>query len=268
MPPQTITEKRFREGTGVKYMPSGNVRCHALGKTRVRAWREEHNDYETPLEELWPECQCPLTAVQGMFACHWHGGRTPSKTKPKDIFSVLPIDLAEKLRVLIQDPNYLTRRDDILVLKARQWELFEQLQQTMGAEEAWANVEEAIVALRSGDERSALLYLESAVKATDTTSETWNQIIKVDHILKDLTLTEVKTMKDLKLMATVDQVTALIQHIQQAIMDSAEKYIDDPVKQVLFLQRVSTAINGFANIRPVAIVEQLTASSSAESRNS
>lgn len=252
-----LSERRFREGTGIQYLKDGRVRCQSVAKARVRRWREEFSDYDTPVEELWPECQCHLAAVPGMFVCSFHGGLSVFKSKPKSILDVMPLDLAEKMAVMLDSSEYMDSREDILLIKARQWELLEQLQQESGGQEAWDRVEEALVELRRGETTKAELLLSSALRAVQTEKEAWGEIYKSSEVIKDLRATQVKTAKELRLMATADQVLAFIRNIQQAIIDGAKEYIDEPKKQARFLQYISGEISRFANISPATVSARL-----------
>jgi len=253
----SLSERRFRDGTGVQYLQDGRVRCHSIAKSKVRKWREENNDYETPVEDFWPECQCHLAAIPGSFVCSFHGGLTPHKNRPNSILDVMPMDLAEKMAVMLDSAEYMDSREDILLVKARQWELLEQMQQEAGGPQAWEKVEEALVELRRGDEQKAEALLSSAVKAVHTEREAWDEIYKASEVIKDLRATQVKTAKELRLMATADQVLAFIRNIQQAIIDGAKEYIDEPKKQARFLQYVSGEISRFANLGPATVSARL-----------
>lgn len=249
---QTLTERRFREGSGERYMPSGKVRCQALAKSKIRRWREINNDQETPTEDLWPECQCEWYAVDGMFACRFHGGLTPGMHKPKSILDVIPVDLGEKFKTLLENPNYISRQEDIILLKARQWELLESLEGNTGNEEAWASVADALTSLRQGKEVEAVSLLEEALAQNLNTREVWDEIYKSEGVLKDLTKVEVSTAKELRLMATTEQVTALLTNIYNLLDRAAEKYFDDKRIQAEFMAYIVTGLSRFANLSPVS----------------
>lgn len=255
----TITEKRFREASGEQYMATGAVRCQAQSKGRLRKWREEFEDYETPAEDIWPECQCNRSAEPGAFACKWHGGATPKKdgSPPRSLLDVLPVDLASKFKALAENPAYWSRREDILLMQARVWELMEDLQAVAGSEEAWGMVEEALVALRRGDELSAIELLREATSHHDNRRHIWNEIRSNENVIKELTNTQIRTIKDLKQMATTEQVTALVMNLYEIVANGAKEYIDDPIKQSKFLQQLSRAVARFANLSPQAVGYQI-----------
>lgn len=255
MPVMDKTEKRYREGSGERYTPGGEVRCHAVAKSKLRRWRELNNDPDITADDVWPECQCEQRAVPGMFACRYHGGMTPGEHKPKSILDIIPVNLGEKYKVLAENPDYISRREDILLMKARKWELLESLQDNAGNEEAWGMVDEALALLRQGEEAKAESLLSEALAQHTNEREVWTEIRESDKVLKDMTNTEVKTAKELRLMATAEQVTALLTNIYNVINRGSEKYIDDPRAQADFLSYIAREIGRFANISPGTIYQ-------------
>lgn len=258
----SIPEQRFREGKGVKYTDNGNIRCHALAKSKIRQWRLDHDDNDTPNDELWPECQCNQAAVEGLFVCRWHGGKTPrTLNPPRTIVDVLPYTLVEKYKALMADPDYISRKDDILLLKSRKWQLLEELQEEAGAAEAWGMVSDALRSLKKGDEITAAQLLEEAIGTTQREKEAWQEIYKLDGDLKDMTRAQVQSAKDLQTMATTEQVNALLQNIMVAISMGAEKHIYDPEQRTAFLSFIANETGRLANVRAAYIIDQLEAGS-------
>lgn len=258
----SVPEQRFRDKSGVQFTSKGDIRCHALAKNSMRRWRIDHNDMDTPSEELWPECQCEQPAVEGLFVCRWHGGRTPrTLNPPRTILDVLPYHLTEKFKALLEDPDYISRKDDILLLKTRKWQLLEEMQEVAGAEEAWGMVYDALAKLNKGDEIVAKQLLEQAIDATNREKETWHEIYKLDNDLRDLTRTQVQSAKDLQTMATTEQVNAILQNIMIAISMGAEKHIGNPQERNAFLGFIARETGRLANVRAAYIIDQLDAGS-------
>ena len=253
------TERRFMEGAGECYLKSGAIRCQGLSKSQLRKWREEHNDYESTTDDVWPECQCHMPAEPGAFACKWHGGRSVKSAGdgPKSLLDTMPVDLANKLKVLTQNPTYWSRREDILLMQARQWELMEDLTEVAGNAEAWGGVGEAIVALRKGKDMEALLILEEAEKHIDRRKEVWDEVRKNENVIKELTNTQVRTVKDLQQMATTEQVTALVMNLYEIVANGATKYIHDSNDKSKFLTELSKAISRYANLSPLALSSEV-----------
>lgn len=251
----SIPEQRFREKSGEQYTSTGKIRCHGLAKSRVRQWREEFDDYETPSEDLWPECQCHKPAVEGYFVCGFHGGKTPRLVNPpRTILDVMPLDMADKYRKLLENPDYISRKEDILLIKARQWELLEELQIEAGSDEAWGLVHDAAVKFKRGDDINGLDLLQRALDTTRRKEQIWGEIYQTEKLLGDLTTTQMKTAKDLQTMATHEQVNALMETMMFILTNFAAEYIDDPTRRNEYKQRVINEIRRLTNITPQAML--------------
>ena len=125
----SIPEQRFKEKTGIQFLDSGKIRCQGLAKSRIRKWREDYDDYTTPTKFLWPECQCGQFAVDGQFVCKWHGGKTPRTKNPvRTMLDVMPLDMADKYKAIMDSPDYISRKDDINLIKTRVVMLLEELE--------------------------------------------------------------------------------------------------------------------------------------------
>jgi hypothetical protein len=250
-----ITEKRFKEASGVQFLDNGKVRCQGLAKSRIKKWREEFDDDTTPTEDLWPECQCHLAACPGYHVCKFHGGKTPrTKAAPRTVLDVLPLDLADKYRALMANPEYISRKEDILLIKTRQYELLEGLGEEIGSEEAWGNVAEALVTLRHGDSLNAVKYLEKALQATENKKETWKEFYQTEKLLSDLTTTQVRTAKELQSMATMEQVQSLVHTLLRVMVSRIDAYIVDPALRSEYKLMVVSEIEKLTNTTPSEIM--------------
>lgn len=234
----SITERRFRENTGERYMKDGlTIRCQAVSKSKLRKWREDYNDPEATPDDTWPETQCGKSAEEGHFACKYHGGETPRyKKPPRSVLDVLPADLAAKMEMVMQNPDYISRKEDILLLKVRQLQLLEELEDDVGGEEAWGMVAEGLVELRKGNEFIGQGLIEDALEMSKNQREIWEEIYKGTDVIKNLTNTQVKTAKELRLMATNEQIHNLMANIYETLMEQAKIYINDPEKREQFLR--------------------------------
>lgn len=264
----SLTEERFRTGAGEKYCKNGKIRCQGTSMSQVRKWREEFNDDVTPIDELWPECQCPNAAVDGFFVCSFHGakGARAQGQRPRDIMDLLPIDLSEKFQVLADNPNYLTRYEAIVLLNARVWELVEGLGEKIGGAEAWGSVSEALQCVKRDDTTSAIYYLEKALDDTRGIKDTWKEILEIESTLNRTVDTEVKTAKELRVMASMDQVMGMISGIQQAIMKASELYIE-PGKKQDFIYYMADRIRKLTNSGAGTVINQLDAASADDNGN-
>jgi hypothetical protein len=254
------TEQRFKAETGQRFLLNGEIRCQALSKSQVSKWRVEHDDWLTPTDELWPECQCTKRAEPGKFVCYFHGGLTPRKEPIKSIFDVLPVDLGEKVRHLLGDPAYISRQEDIAVLRARQWDLLEKLQRA-DSDEAWGNVTEALYELQHGHEDLAANLLKDALTSSEDGKRLWQEYYEVEKILNAVTATEVKTAKELQSMATAEQVGRLINRIFEILTTGSDKYIDDTRARADFIRYIVGELNRTVNLSASAVVGLLESSS-------
>lgn len=248
----SITEERFREGSGEKFTATGNVRCQALSVSQINKWREEFDDYTTPIEALWPECQCIHSAVEGYYVCRFHGGRAV-KAKPRKITDVVPIDMREKLEIILDNPMLISRHEDIALVQARIWQLMEELEGERG-EEAWGYVSEALTELNRGNDARSRSLMIDALKHKENRKDILNEFYKAENVLKDLTRTQVSTMKDLQAMATVEQVSSLVNSMIQIIIEGADKYIEDKHKRAAFISYISASVGKLTNSSPKSIV--------------
>lgn len=253
-----LSEQRFRSGSGIQYCANGKVRCQAVSVLQVNRWRETYNDYETPIAQLWPECQCGNAAVDGYFVCEFHGGIVARRTGGiRSFYDVIPVDMREIVDALIENPTYIDRREDIIVMQAMVWDLLQTLGTKVGSAEAWSMVREAHIALKNGDEATAAMLLDSALSAEEDKRDIRAEIRDTEKVLKDLTKTQVSTAKELRLMATSEQILALLNNIQNLIRDSGAKYIDDSEALNEFYTDIAAGIRRFANLSHVVTSRQL-----------
>ena len=252
----SITEKRFVDGTGERYCADGRIRCQAVAKGRLRKWREEFGDDETPAEDTWPETQCNRAAEEGYYVCKWHGGKSKSKKAPKTIYDTMPKDLAAKLQVLYDNPDYISRREDILLIKARQWELLEKLDDELPGDEAWGMVEDGLHKINLGEDLSGKYLIEQALLSVKKQKDVWNEIYKSQNILKDLTNTQVKTAKELRLMASQEQVMHMIASIYEIMLEKADQFIDDPTQREKYIESVARDVRQLTKPSTAVLIEQ------------
>lgn len=126
-------------------------------------------------------------------------------------------------------------------------------------------VRKAAEALGSGEIAQAKAMLQDALENQDDTNRLWDEYHRATGTIKDLRGTEVKVAKELRLMVTAEQVTALLQGIYSALVFGTDKYIHDPRQQSEFLRYITGEIGRFANIGPIAINAQLGSGSKSES---
>lgn len=255
MPPISKPEVRFKENSGERYTNQGKVRCHALSKSKIKLWREEFEDYDTPTDDLWPECQCHLAAIEGQYVCRFHGGLTPRTVNPpRTILDVMPMDMAEKFKAVMNSPDYISRKDDINLMQLRRNLLLEELNEEADSKEVWGLIHEAIVKLQHGDSLNALDYLERAVKIVDSKEKVWNEIYRVEKLLGDITTVQMKTAKDLQSMATTEQVNALMSTLINLINSGAKSYISNPMDRSQFQRTLVSEIQRLMGVTPQEMI--------------
>lgn len=247
-----ISEKRFLEGSGQKYLADGiTVRCQAVSSGKAMKLRVERNDFESPIEAFWPEAQCSRGAVVGGFVCRYHGGASILRKSGGNLLDAVPIDLAEKIKQLSGNPSYLSSREEILLMQARIWQLVEKLDNDeIGSEEAWKMVGQAIRRLRKGDVVGAQKLLEQALEQTTLEREIWREIKATAETLSVLRSAQTKTIKEMRMWASMEQVSNLILNINQIITDAGEKYIENGGTRAAYLQYVGDRIFRLINISP------------------
>lgn len=263
-----ITEKRFLEGSGQKYLADGRtIRCQAVSNTKLMKLRAERDDYTSPSEAFWPDAQCSLRAVPGAFVCKFHGGAALIKRGVK-LLDTVPLDLADKIQRLSENPSYLSSREEILLMQARVWQLVEKLDSDeFGSEEAWEMVGLAIRRLRKGDITSAIEFLEKALEHTTLERETWREIKSTTETLSALRTAQTKTIKEMRMWASMEQVTNLVLNIQQIITDAGEKFIDDDRTRTRYLQYVGDRIFRLVNLSPYGTGEKPILASGTDRRD-
>lgn len=241
------SEIRFREGKGAQYMQDGvSVRCQAVSKSYLRDIRLERGDPEISSDDVWPEGQCTKKATPGTFLCIYHGGETPGiERNPIEMF--MPIDLAEKMEVLSRNPDYLNRQSEIYQLLSRNAELYERLRGYVFPTAVRSRLMNVAALIEENELVKAVSEISSLYDATYDEKEIRAEIRENITLIKNLTSTQVTTAKELKTMATADQVTATLLGIFDVISKAITRYVKEPDVQQQFLLEVSGAIRRHTN---------------------
>jgi len=220
--------QRFYDNSGVQFMKNGEVRCQATSAAGTRRIREERDDWDSPKESFWPDNQCPVIAVEGTFLCRYHGGTRQERYKEAGSYlDAFPTDMALKMKTLEENADYISRANDIMLMEARMMQLGERLRSGEDTAEAWGDVADALAALNRGDFMVAKELLERSLGYHDVEKATWREIHKTEKTLAMLTNTQTKTAKELRLMASFEQVSRLMATIYDVIQNAADKYITD-----------------------------------------
>lgn len=220
-------EQRFKDGTGERYLKNGNVRCQGSSKTKIKRLRIQYNDPTLRADDLWPECQCSWPAIEGTFGCILHGGSSPNARK-QSVTDWMPYDLREKVQILESNKDALFNRDnEIKQLIAINAQLYESMDDLVLGIEAYQTVAEARKKLAAGEVVEAGVLLDIALQDARTEREIRIELRENIKLIDKLTSTQFNIRKELKLMATVDQVRALLEGMYRSFERIATKYIPE-----------------------------------------
>lgn len=232
------TEQRWLDGLGQRHTKDGRVRCQAVTKHYLRNVREQTGNPDLTSDDVWPEGQCKWSAEPGMYACQLHGGRSLSTRKPR-VSDAMPLELREAMEVLIEDPDYISRADEINQIRARNVQLYMRLNEEIGGgQESWEEVLTALRLLLAGEVVEATDCLKKAVDFSRREQEIWDEIRENSLLIDRLTNTQVKSAKILQTMMTVEQVTGTVDRLLDSVVRNTELYIEDETTRKAFLSAI------------------------------
>lgn len=236
----TKSERRWREGKGERYLSDGiTIRCQSVTKTHLKKTREETGDPEISSDDVWPEGQCSKSAELGTYLCELHGGKTPNSAQ-HPIAMFLPADLAEKMEVLSQNPDYLNRRTEIDLLEGRNAQLYSRLSGGRVLNTQIQNeLKEIDFLIRANELVKALTKLKEVLDTTYDERAIYAEIRENMNLMKGMTTTQVATAKELKTMATADSVTSSFINLFNTIQRAVGKYIKEADIAELFLLEIA-----------------------------
>lgn len=247
----STTEERFRDNTGERYLKNGKVRCQACSKTKIKQLRIEREDPSLRPDDLWPDAQCTWPAIEGTLNCELHGGRSTNTTK-RTLAEWMPLDLREKIQALEQNKDQLFNRDnEIAQLIARNAQLYETLDDLVLGVEGYTALIEAKKHLASGDVAAAMTLLTIVLRDSRTEREVHAEMRENIKLIDKLTITQFNIRKDLKLMATIDQVRNLLHGMYQAFERIAIEFIPDEKHRSRAIFQYATHMRELANARHI-----------------
>jgi hypothetical protein len=248
----SVTEDRFRDNTGERYLANGKIRCQSVSKTKLKQLRIERGDPTLRPEDVWPAAQCSWAAIEGVFACELHGGKSPNANK-RSLEEWMPLDLREKLQALEQNKDQILNRDnEIKQLIARNAQLYESLDDLVLTSEAYVAVVEARRKIQAGEIVEAGILLDIALKDHISEREIRSEIRENIKLIDKLTITQFNIRKDLKTMATIDQIRNLLEGMYKAFLRVAAKYIPEASLRSDASREFAEAMRDLANARHVA----------------
>lgn len=247
-----IAEERYRDGTGERELKNGKRRCHAVSKTKVKLLRIERNDPTLRADDCWPDAQCAWPAEDGTYLCSLHGGKSLNIIK-QSMAEYMPYDLQEKLKIFESNKDQLFNRDhEVGQLLAINAQLYASMDDLIIGEEGYMTIAEARKKLLAGEVVQAGVLLDIALRDVRTEREVRNEIRENIKLIDKLTITQFNIRKELKLMATVDQIKNLLEGIYKGFEKIVLVYIPDDRERSKAVHEFAGLIRELANARHVS----------------
>lgn len=245
---KSTTELRFLEGRGTRFLTDGEtVRCQCVAKGQLDRIRLEEDDPNLEPEDVWPRGQCTHGAVPGTFMCKDHGGNSPDAQRT-DPYSFLPGEMAEKIKILEGNPHILSRQAEIMQLIARNMVLWERIRDGGIGKNSQIEISKGLSMIESGEVQEGTFKIREILIEMDNEREMFAEIRENMVLLKDMTRTQIGTMKDLKQMISTDQFVILVVDLVKLFEEALATHVIDRGIQQLILGTVQTGIDN--RIRP------------------
>jgi hypothetical protein len=211
------------------------VRCQAVSKTKLRRIRVERgldpDDKSVGPDDVWPEAQCERPAFRGKLLCGGKGGHGgDSVSVPEfDMLSFMPVDMQDMLRAVMSNPHLLSRRFEMHQLLARIMLLYKKLadDEALG-DTSLTIIQQALIDIAKGEVVKGTLAIQIALDKRINERDTYREIFSAMSLLKDMTKTEVSSIKELRGVVTQEQVIALLIGVADDVNKALEEHIDDP----------------------------------------
>lgn len=256
LPKLTKSEIRFREGLGEKYQRDRiTIRCQAVSKNSLRKLRIERGDLELTSDEVWPEGQCVRSAEPGTYLCKYHGGSTVAIEKRGNyaMMGALPVDMQEKIKILQQNPDYINREMQIWEVLAMNAQLYERMDEEAGGggPDTFERILDGLQMIEGGNIPAGITGIRKAVLSEKGQRELRDEIRINMNLLKELTKVQVSTAKELKTMATTDQVMALVEGVVDDFITIVKDVVGDKTIADRLIDRFVRAVRLRLNARIV-----------------
>jgi hypothetical protein len=220
------------------------VRCHAVSKTKLNAIRAREGNPGLQADDVWPEGQCERSAVPGKLLCGGRGGHGGNSTSVPtfDPLEFMPVDVREKLQFLIRNPTILSRRFEIAQLVARYLALYERLTKNEAlGKSSLEHIREGLEDIHNGEIVVGAGKISEALELRENEKETYAEIYQTMALLKDMTGTEIKSIKEMRGMITLEQFIAAMDGVAGDLVEALEKYVPD--------ERIRDNVAGFVERR-------------------
>lgn len=274
MAPLTKTEIRWRDGTReTRYLKDGEtIRCQAVAKQKLRAIRVarglDPEDTAIKPDDVWPEAQCERPAVPGKLVCGGragHGGNSMSVPYHMLVLESMPVDLREKMEALMENPEIISRRLEMIELSARNLQLFEDMRDDKKTgSDLDKELHKVLELLDMGELDRGHKKLQELLEGQSTQRKRWDEIRANTLILKDLSRTETNTIQTFRQMISSDQFLSALMSIADAVKDAVEKYIHEPTVRNEVIGHVYQSIRRLTNARIGSIQSPLIGDGSGE----
>lgn len=262
VPKLTTTEKRWRGGSGQQYLRDMvTIRCQAVSKAKLRQFRIERGDLELTTDDVWPEGQCPLAAEPGTFVCKYHGGKSIAPVKGRIFSPMIPIDMQEKIEILQQNPDYISREMQIWELLAMNAQLYERMEGLGGGPDSFEKILDGLQMMEGGMIADGIKAIRAIVSSEKSARELRDELRVNMNLLKELTKVQVSTAKELKTMATTDQVMNLVEGLVDDFISIVKEIIVDRTIADRLVDRFVRAVRLRLNVRvanPVEVIDDIS----------
>lgn len=250
VPQLSTTEKRFRDAQGQQYLRDGvTIRCHAVSKGNLRKARIEQGDLDLTSDDIWPEGQCQRAAEPGSFACALHGGKSALAAGRSVSIGILPYDLQQKIEILQQNPDYISREAEIWQLLGLNAQLYERLEELSTGPETLYRILDGLAMIENGTIGDGVKHIRRIIQSELAQRETRDEIRINTNLLAQLTKVQVSTAKELKTMATTDQVLAMVEGIVDDFISIVKDVIGDKTLADRLIDRFVRAVKLRLNAR-------------------
>ncbi len=255
-------EKRFRDGKGKQYLRDGiTIRCQAVSKTNLRRMRVERGDLNLTSDDVWPEGQCPLAAEPGQFGCNFHGGGSALKSGRNVALDVIPIDLRQKIEILQQNPDYINREMQIWEILGMNAQLYERMGELGGGPDSYEKILDGLNMIANGNQAKGIEAIREIILSEQSQRELRDEIRINTTLLGNLTKIQVSTAKELKTMATTDQVMAMVEGIVDDFITIVKDVIPDKTTADRLVDRFVRAVRLRLNARiATPVIEEVVES--------
>lgn len=258
----SLTERRFRDGTDkTRYLADGlTIRCQAVSKTKLREIQEREQNFALTPDDVWPEAQCFHAAVQGKLVCGGRGGHGggSSSVPTYDMLDFMPIDMRDMMREIIDNPQLLSRRIEIAQLVARIRVLYQRLADNEALGMASVDdIRTGLNKIEKGDIAAGKAMIQAALDAKRAEKEVQQELYVILPLLKDMTRTEMSTLKDMQQIITFDQMVAALLGIADTLKEALEEHVPDERTRESVATAVGSAIQRRFNLRVGAVLPEV-----------